>query len=158
MFDTKELRSFLNKADKPHADGTAEIIRNVDGSNTISYEDGDWSMKDTFYGGEPYGGRQIVHYKGEPVWLCVYYGSIDQRVAEVKEIYDFLRLSLQQAPVNGFSRGPARFAQGDFEYCNQTEGTIESYAGEETIHDRGIEIYRARYLGGFVDRRNQGEY
>jgi hypothetical protein len=56
MFSLISLQKFLNKADKPHADGTAEIRREADGSRTITFRDGMWSMHDNFFGGEFYGG------------------------------------------------------------------------------------------------------
>ncbi|MCA9347673.1 hypothetical protein KC930_03800 [Candidatus Saccharibacteria bacterium] len=158
MINNEELRMFLNKADKPHADGTAVIKRGSDGSSTIEYVDGKWSMHDNFFGGEPYGGRQIVRLNGEPVWMCLYYGAITDKTLNVHEVYDFLRKSLQKAPVNGFSRGPKSFKSGSFEYRNVADGDITSYHGHETIFLDGEKIYWADYMGGLVDQHAKGEY
>lgn len=157
MFSLISLQKFLNKADKPHADGTATIIREDDGSNSIRFRDGTWSMHDSFFGGEPYGGRQIVYYNKRPVWFCAYYGRVEDRVA-VKPVYDFLRRSLQQAPVNGFSRGPAKFSEGEFTYHNNAEGSLENFSGHESIDQSGHEVYSADYMGGLVDQHARGEY
>lgn len=158
MINKEELRLFLNKADRPHADGTANIVREQNGSSTIEFADGEWRMNDNFYGGEPYGGRQVVYHKGSPVWMCVYYGWIEQSVGNVKLIYDFLRLSLQHAPVNGFSRGPGVFTDGKLEYKNHAKGDISNYSGKEVISTGGKDVYYAYYLGGLVDQRNRGDY
>ena len=157
MIDLEELRKFLNNADKPHADGTAKIIREEDGSSTITFSEGEWSMHDNFFGGEPYGGRQIVYFQGKPAWFCAYYGWIEQG-NDVKPIYDFLRLSLQHEPVNGFSRGPASFVEGEYEYRNSATGSIENYSGDEIIMKNGKQIYVADYMGGLVDQHANGEY
>ena len=78
MADIDELKDFLTKANMPHADGSADMTKESDGSRTIVFADSDWSMNDNFYGGEPYGGRQVVFYKAQPVWMCVYYGWVDK--------------------------------------------------------------------------------
>lgn len=38
-----------------------------DNSRTIEYENGDWRYHDKYFGGEPYGGREIVHYRGKRI-------------------------------------------------------------------------------------------
>ncbi|MCA9349035.1 hypothetical protein KC878_02705 [Candidatus Saccharibacteria bacterium] len=154
----EELRVFLNKADKPHADGTAKIVREPDGSSSISFADGNWKMHDNFFGGEPYGGRQVVYFKNQPVWLFVYYGQITDKSLDVHPIYNFLRKSLQQAPVNGFSRGPASYRDGSLEYRNQATGSLESFKGREVILSNDTQVYWAEYMGGLVDIHARGEY
>jgi hypothetical protein len=61
-----ELKEFLIKANRPHAMGTANVARQKDGSHTIIFREGDWSMHDNFFGGEPYGGRQVIHQTSFP--------------------------------------------------------------------------------------------
>jgi len=158
MINNEELRKFINIADKPHADGTAEINREPDHSSTIVFDSGDWKMHDNFFGGEPYGGRQVVYYKDQPVWFCAYYGKITDSKLDVRLVYDFLRKSLRQAPVNGFSRGPKSFVADEFEYRNKATGSLETFSGHESILYKGVEVYWADYLGGVVDIHARGEY
>jgi hypothetical protein len=61
MIDLDALKQFLSKANAPHAFGTAQMEREDDRSRTITFCNGQWSMNDNFFGGEPYGGRQVVH-------------------------------------------------------------------------------------------------
>lgn len=157
-FSTDDLVKFINQADRPHADGTAEVMREADGSSTITFKSGAWRMHDNFFGGEPYGGRQVVYYNDRPVWLFVYYGQVTDRAIELEGVYNFLRLSLRQAPVNGFSRGPAIFKHGEFAYKNTVNGSIENFKGREVILFAGKQVYWAEYLGGLVDQRGQGKY
>ena len=43
--------------------------------------------------------------------------------------------------------------EGDFKYTNSWQGDLERFKGEETIFLRDKEVYRAGYLGGLVDQR-----
>jgi hypothetical protein len=154
MINLEELKQFLLEADKPHAFGTAEVKAETDGSRSIVYEQGDWRMHDNFYGGEPYGGRQVIFYKCQPVWLCVYYGRVlgDNAVAW---LYSFLREALQH-PEDEIYRGPSSYKKGDLEYKNQASGNMENFSGREVILKDNQEIYEASYIGGLVDQRAKG--
>lgn len=37
-------------------------------------------MNDNFFGGEPYGGREVVFYEEKPVWMMVYYGWVAEGI------------------------------------------------------------------------------
>lgn len=45
------------------------------------------------------------------------------------------------------------FKDGDLIYKNDYTGEVDDFFGEETISQAGKEIYRAKYIGGFVDVR-----
>ena len=153
MIDLKELHVFLAKANLPHADGSAQIIREQDGSRTIVYLDGDWSMNDNFFGGEPYGGRQVVFYKNEPVWLCVYYGWVSKDRKSADDVYDFLREALQYPPDDMPLRGPKVYKKGSFEYRHQVPEQLSSFESEEIILENSQQVYWAKLVGGLIDQR-----
>lgn len=158
VMNLKELENFLVKANKPHADGTAKMKNESDNSRSIEFELRDYRMHDNFFGGEPYGGRQVIFYKGKPVWMCVYYGQVHNTGSSSSSVYAFLRLALQH-PENGKPyRGPDNFSKGEFEYKNKVEGAIDSFSGEEYISKGGKQIYWAKYFGGLVDQRDSGSY
>lgn len=148
-----DLANFLSKAQAPHANGTSNATRLEDGSVLISYEDGDWKFRDEFYGGEPYGGREIIHYKQKPVWIMVYYGRVYNTQLSADDVYDFLRLALQFPPKDLPLRGPDEFKRDRLTYRNSVSGDLSNYQGVETIFEDGTEIYRATYQGGLVDQR-----
>lgn len=151
--DLLALTTFLAKAQEPHAKGTSNAQRLEDGSILITFEEGDWKFRDEFYGGEPYGGREIVHYNQKPVWLMVYYGRVYNTQLTADEVYDFLRLALQFPPTDLPLRGPNDFKRDNLTYLNSVNGDIGNYQGVETILENDKEIYRAIYLGGLVDQR-----
>ncbi|HNY04800.1 MAG TPA: hypothetical protein PKI92_03540, partial [Candidatus Woesebacteria bacterium] len=75
MLDIKNLREFLVKAKKStyaSGDASKEIVE-LDKSTTLIFEEGDFKYHDNYFGGEPYGGREVVFFKGEPVYIMVYY-------------------------------------------------------------------------------------
>jgi hypothetical protein len=149
------LKKFLLKANMPHAAGTANMRNESNGSRTILFEDGDWSMEDNFYGGEPYGGQQVVFYKGKPYWICVYYGQVSDTSLTPDEVYGFLREALQYPPEDRPFRGPDSYKKGNLEYKNSLEGEANNYSGKEVILENEKEIYWAKYMGGLVDQRFQ---
>lgn len=153
MLNLKQLKEFLLKANMPHATGTSKMVKEQNGSRTIKFSDGDWSMEDNFFGGEPYGGRQVVFYKQAPAWICVYYGQVHSTNLTPDKVYDFLRKALQYPPADRPFRGPDSYKQSNLEYQNSLDGDADGYAGKEVILEDGKEIYWAKYLGGLVDQR-----
>ena len=80
MINIADLIGFINEAGKAgyEQDKPKNIKKESDGSTTIWHERGDWKLHDNFFGGEPYGGRTIIHYKYKPVHITVYYGFVDK--------------------------------------------------------------------------------
>lgn len=148
----RALTAFLYQASMPHAFGTSNATRMPDDSTTITFQQGDWTFHDNFFGGRPYGGRVVIHYQQKPVWLMVYYGDVCSTKLGPNVVYDFLRLALQHAPKDKPHRGPSNFTRGELTYRNKLEGDIASYTGREVIVKNGQEIYWATYLGGLVDQ------
>jgi hypothetical protein len=74
------MKGFIREAHLGgYAAGQAASPRKeADGSTTIEYRSGEFSFHDNFFGGEPYGGREVVSWKGHPVWMLVYYGRVDE--------------------------------------------------------------------------------
>lgn len=151
------LRKFIIKANAHgYASGEATPSKKEkDGSTTIAFTSGDWHMHDNFFGGEPYGGRLVVFHKNKPHWIMVYYGYVAKHAENIAEIYAFLQSTLRRMPHDAPFRGPKTFKQGDFVYKNKWKGDLESYSGEEVILQQKKEVYRAWYMGGLVDQREE---
>ncbi len=154
-FNEKALCEFLVEAKKnTYASGDSAIKKiNSDESTTLVYEKNDWKYHDNYFGGEPYGGREVVFYKNKPVYIMVYYGQVNKEVKDVKKIYITLMNALKRIPEKKPYRGPKEFIDGELKYLNYFEGNIDNFHGEEKIEENGKELYNARYIGGFVDVR-----
>lgn len=156
MIDKKRLCEFLVKAKKAtYATGEAakKIIEN-DKSTTLVFEEGDFKYHDNYFGGEPFGGREIVFFQNEPIYIMTYYGSVNESVSDFKVVYGILQKALLLIPENYPFRGPDEYSESGFTYKNSYTGEIDSFFGDENISSAdGKEIYRAKYIGGYVNRR-----
>ena len=50
-------------------------------------EDKEWHYHDNFFGGEPYGGREVIFCHDQPVWMMVYYGEVSDKSLDKKIVY-----------------------------------------------------------------------
>lgn len=150
-----DLREFILESTKHGYAVAGEAGKKVesDDSKTFIYEKGDWKSHDNYFGGEPYGGRTVVFYKGKPVWMMVYYGSVAKDITNFTKIYEILRQALLNAPEQHPYRGPHSLKEDDFEYQNSWEGEIDKFSGQEKIAHTEEEIYWASYIGGLVNVR-----
>lgn len=155
MIDLDELKSFLVKAKKAtyaSGDESAKII-NEDKSTTLIFEDGDWKYHDNYFGGEPYGGREVVFFQGQPVYIMTYYGWVDEKAENIKKIYGVLQKALTLIKEDKPYRGPKELSEGNHLYSNAYQGEIDNFSGEEIIRLGDQEVYCAKYVGGLVDQR-----
>jgi len=157
MFNFKQLCEFLIKAKRAgYASGNkANKIKEKNKSKTIIFKDRNWKYYDNYFGGEPYGGEEIIFFKNQPVFMMVYYGYVYKSITNFKEVYKFLQDTLTLIPKNKPFRGPKKHKQGDYVYLNKFEGKITNFSGIETITLKGKKIYEAKYIGGLIDQRKE---
>ena len=151
--DLKNLKQFILEASHNIYASNNENIRKVqkDKSTTITYSKGDWSYHDNYFGGEPYGGREVVFYKDKPVWMMVYYGWVVEGV-DTDRVYPILGKALSNSTIDKPYRGPDEYIEGSSMYANDMEGDVENFRGEERIYDGEELLYIARYMGGLIDQ------
>ena len=155
MDETALLEFLLEASRRGYAAGSSVVkTREADHSTTIVLEHGKWKFHDNYFGGEPYGGREVVFLDGRPVWMAVYYRSVDSETSDVEAVYSFLQKALRDAPAEFPVRGPDAFTEGRSSYCNTHEGGVVRFSGEETIRVDHRLVYSARYAGGLVDQRS----
>ena len=146
-----EIRQFLIKANRNgYGNESVKPIEEIDGSHTIIFEDGDYRCHDNYFGGEPFGGREVISYSDKAVWMMVYYGFVED-VSLQAQVYVFLKESLLLFNDDLPFRGPARYENGDWLYINKVNGNFDNFYGEEIISYKNQEVYKTRYQGGLVD-------
>lgn len=147
MFDLKGLCRFLVKAKiATYASGDeAKKIIEADKSTSLVFVEGDWKYHDNYFGGEPYGGREVAFFKNKPVYIMTYYGSINKGIVDFGEIYKILQQALLLMPDTKPYRGPEKYVQGNYVYLNNFTGEVDSFFGEEKIELAGKEIYSGGY-------------
>jgi hypothetical protein len=155
MNNLEELCRFLVKAKKAtyaSGDETKKVIEK-DGSTSLIFIESDWKYHDNYFGGEPFGGREVVFFKDKPIYIMTYYGLVNEKITDFGEIYKILQQALLLIPENKPYRGPEKYIQGDYVYSNNFSGEVDNFSGEEIIKYNGEEIYKTRYSGGLVDQR-----
>ncbi len=152
MFDKTALKNFIFEASRAtYASGDESIKKKQpDGSTTIEFESGAYRYHDNYFGGEPYGGREIVFLDNKPLWMMVYYGLVHEGAN--KEVYDFLMESLSNATPEMPYRGPAFYEKDAWRYENKLIGNVDNFSGTEKISRDEECIYEASYIGGLVDQ------
>lgn len=125
-----------------------------DGSYSTRFEEGSLKFHDNWFGGEPFGGREIVFDNSEPYWMMVYYG---EEFNESEPAIPTLQKALAAMPDDFPVRGPKVLEDGDLRYENEWEGDIEKFSGKERVLKMSIQkvIYEAMYMGGLVDQRKE---
>lgn len=117
------------------------------------FEDNGWKYHDNYFGGEPYGGSEVVFFKGKAVYIMTYYGCVNEKITDAGKIYKVLQRALRLIPETTPYRGPKEYIQGEYVYVNTFVGEVDNFSGKEIIRYKGEEIYTAKYMGGFVDQR-----
>lgn len=156
MIDLNKLCKFLVKAKKAgYASGNiANKIVEKDKSTTLIFEEESWKYHDNYFGGEPYGGREVVFYHDSPIYIMTYYGWVDKKVADINTVYKVLQEALFLIPEDKPFRGPQVYTHSDLIYDNNFEGDINRFSGLEIIrNNNGAIVYQAKYAGGLVDQR-----
>jgi hypothetical protein len=151
--NTEGLKDFILQASRAtYASGDESIKeKQPDGSTTIRFANGEYKFHDNYFGGEPYGGREVIFLNDKPIWMMVYYGFVHPDV-EAKSIYGFLAKSLSNSKVEMPYRGPKLFQEGNLKYQNDLVGDTENFSGTEKIFRDDVCVYEASYIGGFVDQ------
>lgn len=156
MIDKQRLCKFLSDAKKlTYAAGeTAKKIVEADKSTTLIFEDGDLKYHDNYFGGEPFGGREVVFLQNKPIYIMTYYGLVNESVSDFETVYKVLQKALSLIPEDYPFRGPNEYSENGLTYKNSHNGEIDNFFGEEIISSsQGKEIYKAKYIGGFVCQR-----
>jgi len=129
--------------------GKAEASR--PGSHDLTWSNGEWFYRDSYFGGTDFLGQETLWHYGEPVWAMNYYGYILR-----PDLIDAVRAGATiKAALS------AMYAQGRFlggfdwrgphgRYCDRSTGGAEHFHGRETILVGDIEAYALDYFGGLI--------
>lgn len=151
-FQSEDVKRFIYNASRAtYASGDESIkVKQPDGSTTIEHREGDWVFHDNYFGGEPYGGREVVFYQGKAVWMMVYYGFVHIEIGNA-EVYGILMEALRNTTLEAPYRGPKVFKKTDWRYENSLDGAVENFHGTEKIYRDDECVYEASYIGGLID-------
>ena len=121
-----------------------------DGTEQMSYDRHEWRYRDRYAGHNPSGGHELVWHNGKAVWMKNYIAEVVSDRRPISEIYDFQREVLGQPDPSHLMRGPAAYANGNYSYTNDIDGTLERFSGHEQIFYDGKVVYRMTFHGGRI--------
>lgn len=149
------LSAFLVKAKKiTYASwDTSIIVKEEDSSKTITYTEWNWKYHDNYFWWEPFGWREVVFFDGNPVYMMVYYGVVNEEVENISEVYSVLQWALRLIPEGYPYRWPEKFQLWEYEYTNSFSWEVDNFSWEEKIIFGGKVLYTAKYSGGLIDIR-----
>lgn len=72
-----KLHPFITRAKKAtYVAGGAKDQCSRPGSHDLSFREGDWTYRDSYFGSTDFIGQETVWLKDEPDWSMIYYGYI----------------------------------------------------------------------------------
>ena len=78
--------------------------------------------------------------------MCYSGGMLDDQAT----LGGFLKEAMRHVSADRPFRGPDTYRSGDYEYADESHGSVERFWGVERITYRGRLIYDLRYSGGFI--------
>jgi hypothetical protein len=147
-----KLEQFLVKA-KVNAyasggEGGEELL--ADGSKELTFQEGEFKYRDRYFGWNPFAGEEVVWQGDQITWVMNYYGLVFDEVVPSGQVYVFLQKALSQVKEDRPFRGPQSLKGNDYEYLDESQGSVEQFIGVERILYQGREIYRLNYHGGRI--------
>jgi hypothetical protein len=122
----------------------------ADGCKELSFQEGDLRYRDRYFGWNPFVGEEVVWQGDQVIWAMNYYGTVFDEVVPAAQVYQFLQQAMNQVAEDRPFRGPRYLKEGDFEYRDESQGSVERFTGVERIYYRGRDVYRLNYHGGTV--------
>jgi hypothetical protein len=147
-----ELSEFLVRAKINTYAGSGEggEIILEDGSKELNYEIGEWKYRDRYFGFNPFIGEEIVWKNGKAAWGMNYYGGIVSDKVVARRLYQFLQKAMRLVEVKRPFRGPVCFQEGEWDYKDESIGTVDKFYGTEAIYFQKEKVYELKYHGGAV--------
>jgi hypothetical protein len=146
-FDKEELLAFIAKAHRNTYAAPKEIRKRsrmeipfLPGHKCYLFEDGEWKYYDGYAGEDWAPGREVVLYKGQPIWSMSYQGRFTASFGNGEffgdSTFKFLRQALMNFDDKMPFRGPSTFESLDFKlfrYNFKMNGDYEYFTGKEEV-------------------------
>ena len=151
--DLEKLLSFYQKAALNTYIGGGEYEKTPEreGFFELTFNEGDWSYRDSYAGDALSFGTETIKYQNKFVWCSQYYGGMAPGKESLSErTFNFLKTSMRQKPTEFSARGPSQYTEEDWEYNYVQDGNIESYRGLEIIKYKGEIVFEYKINGGLI--------
>jgi hypothetical protein len=152
MLDRDQLNDFIVRAKAATYIGNGDhAASSRAGSHDLSFEEGEWSYHDSYFGGSDFIGQEVVYFQEKPVWAINYYGRIlnDDQITAA-EAGQMIKSSLSRMYREGRFLGGFENKEHGLVYVDLSRGTIEYFHGRETIRRGQLIVYELEYHGGLI--------
>lgn len=152
MIDLDALNSFVVRAKRATYVGSGERAEpSRRGSHDLTFADGSWSYRDSYFGGTDFIGQETVWLEGEPVWAMNYYGYITRPdLIDAARAGATIKAALSAMYAEGRFLGGWEWSGPHGLYRDDSSGDVGHFAGRETITAGGVEAYALDYHGGLI--------
>lgn len=121
------------------------------GSRDLTYADGDWHYRDSYFGGTDFIGQEVVWRAGAPVWAMNYYGYILRpELMDAERAGATIKAALSAMYEEGRFLGGFEWKGLHGSYCDVSKGDVAHFHGRESIVVQGVEAYALDYHGGLI--------
>ena len=156
----QSLLKFIAKAHR-HTYAAPEEVRKqhrceipiLDGHKDYEFTEGDFSYKDSYAGSFWAPGREVVFFKGNPVWCMAYQGQHNPKYDNdffQEQVFPFLKKALMNFDDNMPFRGPKEFSDGDLKYIFEMQGGYDYFKGVERIFYKGEQVFFQDVMGSVI--------
>ena len=152
MIDLDALNRFIVRAKRQSyvGDGTPTESSRA-GSHDLTFSDGAWTYRDSYFGGTDFIGQETVWLAGEPVWAMNYYGYIARPdLIDGARAGATIKAALSAMYAEGRYLGGWKWSGPHGVYRDGSTGDAAHFSGRETIAVGGVEAYALDYHGGLI--------
>lgn len=121
------------------------------GSHDLTWCDGDWEYRDSYFGGSNFLGQEVLWFRTVPHWAMNYYGFISRPdLIDAERAGHTIKTALSSLYREGRFLGGFEWRGEYGTYVDENEGDVRHFHGRETIIVEGTEAYALHYCGGLI--------
>jgi len=152
VIDLNQLNRFVVRAKRTTYVGDgARAEPSRPGAHDLAFSEGDWSYRDSYFGGTDFLGQETVWFKSEPVWAMNYYGHVGRPdLIDASRAGATIKGALSAMYETGRFLGGFEWSGPHGDYRDASTGDVSQFHGREAISVGGIEAYALEYHGGLI--------
>lgn len=121
------------------------------GAHDLTYEEGEWRYRDSYFGGTDFIGQEVVWRRDVPIWAMNYYGYILRpELIDAQRAGATIKAALSAMYREGRFLGGFEWQGPHGRYVDTNTGRVEQFSGIETISVGEVVAYRLDYCGGLI--------
>lgn len=150
--DMDALTAFIVEAKRQTYVGNGrKTVPSRKGAKDLTHGRGEWSYRDSYFGGTDFLGQESVWFQGRAVWAMNYYGYITRpELIDASRAGDTIKAALSEMYGEGRFLGGFEWTGPHGIYRDSSTGDAAHFHGRESISVAGTEAYALDYFGGLI--------